>query len=1697
MVNKTLQNIQAKLKKLALTLPQLQTTGQWTEILHELEGLSQNTQRQELLLEAVAAISDAASSILDVDDLLRVAVNLIQDYFDLYYVAIYLVDESNQYIKLRAGTGEAGKLLLQQEFPQKIGEESMVSWSVQHRQSLIALDGGAGAAHFQNPYLPDTRSEMTLPLINRGQVIGALDLQSSEPGAFAQGDITLFQTLADQLANTIQNTQLFTANALLLDQAENSRRFLKTVIEHIPDPIFIKDKHHTLLEMNQANAQVIGRPQQELIGKTDRDFLRPDLAEKFYRRDKEVFTNNQIFEAEDKTIWGDGRERIGHTRLIPIPNAAGKPEYLLGITQDVTEVRAREAERERMLAETAALYLGSRAIASAMSERQIFEAIFDQIRLADPCEISAFRFNLVDNEPVWAELKFNWQKRNTPSYAVGTRFYLPEFDQSKLLTSSVPLFIDDIATAEELSEAERASFEPTGACSAAILPLAAANQQLGAILVYFTRPYTFTEEVQRLWLAMADQVYIALINRQLIEEAAYRATRMETAAEVARAASSVLEVQDLLDSAVALICDRFELYYVGAFLVDEAKEWAVLKAGTGQAGQIQLQKRHRLKIGGESMIGWSVYHRQPRIALDVGKEAVRFQNPDLPQTRSEIALPLIYHNEAIGALTVQSDEPAAFSREDIIVLQTMADQLANAVKSAQLYEQARQELGERKRAEEALRASEVLYQSLVDNIPQNILRKDRAGRFVFGNKSFCNSLGVSLEELIGKTDFDFYPPELAQKYQQDDRRVIETGQPFETVEEHQTKAGENLFVRVVKSPIFDASGVTVGIQAIFWDITERKKAEEALRESEQRLELALHGADLGLWDYNVQTGVDIVDERAAAMLGYLLDEVEPCVEWWDSRTHPDDLPQAQVIWNDHLAGKTAFYECEYRLRTKAGEWIWILDRGNAVGWDEAGQPLRVAGTHLDITERKHAEALLTGQQRVFEMIAKGASLQATLNVLAEFIEGLSDKTFYASIMLLDGTGTHLRSGAAPSLPQSFIQAIDGLVIGPKVGSCGTAAYRGEQVISPDIAADPLWVDYAEWITSTYGLRACWSTPILATDGKVLGTFAMYHAEPHTPVAADLELIDMAVQLAGIAIERKQAEEALEKALARTQLLYNISEALATLINRRAAFETVLGEYLLLLNLKRGGIMLLDPAGENNMMEALYIDNKVVEPDLVFPAKEDLVAQHLLKNPFPLVIEDVPAHPLTQHNQTLRGRVEAMLLIPIVTRGEVVGIVGADATEKGHIFTPEDIEIGKVLADQLAIWLDNNQLLTEAQYRSERLQTAAEVSRAASSILDVNELSNTSVNLIRDQFDFYYVGLFLADEAREWAVLRAGTGEAGRIQLENKHRLKIGGESMIGWSIQNRQARIALDVGQEAVRFHNPHLPDTHSEMALPLISRDEVIGALTVQSTERGAFSAEDITLLQTMADQLANAIENARLFESVTQAQYEAEALLKDTQALQQFSQMLAGTLQVQEIMNIFFEACETVLGFEYAQFCLVDKYQHRVKAVAGFGVSESQIKQANHSLDSQDIMADIIRTGQTEIITGWDDRFDRELFEAEQHANWIRVFTPVTLRQENIGLIEAGFNKSTEKSIEEAQIRLLRAFIDQTALALDNAQRYEASQKAARREALIKEITTKVRASTNVDTILQTTVKELGDALGSQRAYVHLVAPANGDTH
>ncbi len=169
-------------------------------------------------------------------------------------------------------------------------------------------------------------------------------------------------------------------------------------------------------------------------------------------------------------------------------------------------------------------------------------------------------------------------------------------------------------------------------------------------------------------------------------------------------------------------------------------------------------------------------------------------------------------------------------------------------------------------------------------------------------------------------------------------------------------------------------------------------------------------------------------------------------------------------------------------------------------------------------------------------------------------------------------------------------------------------------------------------------------------------------------------------------------------------------------------------------------------------------------------------------------------------------------------------------------------------------------------RTLQFKAVNEVGRVVSSVLDTEELISRVVNLITDQFGFYYAALFLIDQTKRWAELKNATGEAGRVLRANKHRLEVGGKSMVGTAISMRTPRVVLDVGGESIRFENPLLPYTRSEIALPLLVGDQVLGALDVQSTKAGAFGPQEIDTLQSMANQISIALENASLFQQVQQ---------------------------------------------------------------------------------------------------------------------------------------------------------------------------------------------------------------------------------------
>lgn len=290
-----------------------------------------------------------------------------------------------------------------------------------------------------------------------------------------------------------------------------------------------------------------------------------------------------------------------------------------------------------------------------------------------------------------------------------------------------------------------------------------------------------------------------------------------------------------------------------------------------------------------------------------------------------------------------------------------------------------------------------------------------------------------------------------------------------------------------------------------------------------------------LWSTNESGRASFINRRFADFLGTAeaaLSSDSPVY------IHPEDAERVKAELFGCIQARTE-YSSEFRVQRFDGEYRWMVSRGRP-SYSAAGDFIGFVGSTTDLTERRKAEqaaqesaALLQMQNRVLEQIAHGAPLQESLDLLIRTIEA-SVPPFLGSILLLDDDGVHVRHAVAPSLPEQYVKAVDGEPIGEGAGSCGTAAYRREPVVVEDIAADPLWEGYRD-LALTYGLRACWSTPILDEQQRVLGTFALYLKTPGRPSERDWKLIEHATYVARIAILRHRETEALRSSEERLRL----------------------------------------------------------------------------------------------------------------------------------------------------------------------------------------------------------------------------------------------------------------------------------------------------------------------------------------------------------------------------------------------------------------------------------------------------------------------------------------------------------------------------------------------------------------------------------
>jgi GAF domain-containing protein len=338
-------------------------------------------------------------------------------------------------------------------------------------------------------------------------------------------------------------------------------------------------------------------------------------------------------------------------------------------------------------------------------------------------------------------------------------------------------------------------------------------------------------------------------------------------------------------------------------------------------------------------------------------------------------------------------------------------------------------------------------------------------------------------------------------------------------------------------------------------------------------------------------------------------------------------------------------------------------------------------------------------------------------------------------------------------------------------------------------------------------------------------------------------------------------------------------------------------------------------------------------------------------------------------------------------------------------------------------------------RALQLQTITELSESIAQLKDLNDIFPAVTRLISERFGFYHVGIFLVDRDREFAILQAANSEGGKRMLQRSHRLRLG-VGVVGFAAQTGQPRIALDVGTDAVFFDNPDLPDTRSEVALPLKSRTDTVGILDVQSTEAGAFSSEDLQVLTALANQVTIALENARL--------------LTETRA---------ALIQVQEVYNEFTRT-------EWSR--TVSRAEQR-----GFRYQTGRTEMLERALQSPEAIS-AVQSG--EVVASQINGSN------EKRAV---VAVPVKLRGEVIGILHIESNDPI-KEWQEDEISLVQAVAERAAFAMENARLFQDARRRAAKERLISEATSRISGALNIENILHTTAEELERVLGGSEVLI-----------
>ncbi len=953
-----------------------------------------------------------------------------------------------------------------------------------------------------------------------------------------------------------------------------------------------------------------------------------------------------------------------------------------------------------------------------------------------------------------------------------------------------------------------------------------------------------------------------------------RVTHLAVSAEVARVAATLHDLNTLLDTAVNLIGERFNFYHAALYLLDEDGEWAVLRASNSPGGRKLLARGHRLRVGQEGIIGFVTATGQPRFVLNAGEDAGLFPIPDLPESQSEMALPLRIRNGISGALDVHSTELNAFTDDDIAALQILADQLAVAIDNARLFEDAERNLEELRSLQRQARHE--------PNAPGAAV--PLAYRY-----DGVNTAPLPPEDVQPESDALEVPIRLGEDtlgllqlkresgdWSASDRQLVGA------IAERMGMALENarLFYDARSNAqrmtaLSEATLVLTGPQFSRTDLLEAiaRRARQLLRADSADLWLPVEdGEAIELAVTAPSIGLSVVGHRLKkdeGLAGRAFAIGQP-LQLDDYQTTPGQMTALAVpmMWQNEILGVLV----ANRLQP---DWRYTPEDETVARLFASAAASALSNTRLIDETRRRLEELET-INRIGTVLASEVDLYTILRQVGDaLLEIFGVQTGY--IALYDSRTNliefpyFMENGLpAPTAPVPLGRGLTSHIIQTRqpLLMVHNAVEQGRALGAYTVGDPPLSFLGAPVIVGNdvIGILNVQST---TQDGL----FDESDVRLMTIIAANL----------GVAIENARLFQQTQTALAETEALYQASADLNTAQNHHHIL-TALRRHTLL---RDAHILMLnyfdEPWGPRNKPEWAETLAYWYAGGGELAANRTPVSSWmglLLQADAPTIIDDLSGNPYIDDNTRavymIRYGVQSALFVPLVVGGDWVGYL-CGLYSSVTVFPDGEVRRVMALSRQAAALIENFRNVTLIERRAQQLLTAAELSNAATSLLDEREIVQQTVELLRERFNLYYVALFLVEESGQWAELRhasGGAGDAARLLLKLGHRLEVGGQSMVGWAVANRKARISENVAEETVRYVNPLTPDTKSEMALPLVVGESALGAISIQSERRNAFSEADIAILQTLADQIATSIQNARLFRRVSTQEFNASAL-------------------------------------------------------------------------------------------------------------------------------------------------------------------------------------------------------------------------------